>query len=493
MKCRTVKSEQWRIQWILLALFALCFASCKDSEDQQAKPYDPNMPVEITSFSPDEGGGNTRIVVYGKNFGTDMSLLNLTIGGKKAKIISVLGDYMYAIVPQKAFKGDIVLTIGEGEQAKRVEAETPFKYVRQIVVSTLCGKEDEKGNYDVKNGPFDDCGGIAEATWFSFDPQNKDILYLAQDNGKKMRVLDLKNEQIYYGVSNGNGFDRMRTITWTHKGDTMIVANDKGEDHNVNNYYIVRDKSKPVHEAFTENPEPMMQGKGCNGSAIHPVNGELYYNSFQLGDVFRYDYLAAIKPDGGFDFTKTEKLFVIQDRDWEFNFVIHPTGSYAYIVVVNQHYIMRTDYDWKTKRFGTPYLFCGAVGGAGWVDATGDQARLARPYQGVFVLNKQYEQEQREDIYDFYFADRDNHCIRYLTPDGSITTFAGRGSAAMNSNPYGLVNGGLRSEARFDKPCALAYDEETETFYVGDVENHCIRKIAMEEADEKGEGEGENN
>ncbi len=43
--------------------------------------------------------------------------------------------------------------------------------------------------------------------------------------------------------------------------------------------------------------------------------------------------------------------------------------------------------------------------------------------------------------------------------------------------------------ARFNEPVALAYDEETKTFYVGDTGNFKIRKIAKEqEADEQGEG-----
>lgn len=122
-----------------------------------------------------------------------------------------------------------------------------------------------------------------------------------------------------------------------------------------------------------------------------------------------------------------------------------------------------------------------------WEDGTGDKARLNTPYQGVFVKNKKYVENNNEDEYDFYFTDRMNHCIRILSPEGSVTTFAGRGSSALNSNPYGYVNGALREKARFDRPSALAYDEETETFYIGDWMNHRIRKIALEEGDETSE------
>lgn len=72
-----------------------------------------------------------------------------------------------------------------------------------------------------------------------------------------------------------------------------------------------------------------------------------------------------------------------------------------------------------------------------------------------------------------------------LTPEGVVSTFAGRGSAGVNVWKYGYINGAVRETARFNTPVALAYDKDTETFYVGDVANHRIRKIAMEEMPEE--------
>jgi DNA-binding beta-propeller fold protein YncE len=62
-----------------------------------------------------------------------------------------------------------------------------------------------------------------------------------------------------------------------------------------------------------------------------------------------------------------------------------------------------------------------------------------------------------------------------------VTTFAGRGSSSINPNPWGYIDGDLRMEARFDQPKGLAYDEASNTFYVGDAENRRIRKISFEE------------
>ena len=67
------------------------------------------------------------------------------------------------------------------------------------------------------------------------------------------------------------------------------------------------------------------------------------------------------------------------DPSYEFQIVIHPSGDYAYITVINRSFILRTDYDWKKKEFTTPYTVAGANGAEDWVDAVGTSARLHLP------------------------------------------------------------------------------------------------------------------
>ena len=59
-----------------------------------------------------------------------------------------------------------------------------------------------------------------------------------------------------------------------------------------------------------------------------------------------------------------EELFTIQDANWEFNFIVHPSGDYVYMMVQNQHYILRSNYDRVNKRLTTPYIVCGQPGQA---------------------------------------------------------------------------------------------------------------------------------
>ena len=124
--------------------------------------------------------------------------------------------------------------------------------------------------------------------------------------------------------------------------DSMIITNDQNNNDRPNNYILTRESGFKVITELTK-------GQNCNGAETHPINGELYFNSWNAGQVFRYDFTTQ----------ETTPLFTIQDSGWEFHIQFHPSGNYAYIVVVNQHYILRSDYDWKTKRLTTPYIVCG--------------------------------------------------------------------------------------------------------------------------------------
>ena len=134
----------------------------------------------------------------------------------------------------------------------------------------------------------------------------------------------------------------------------------------------------------------------------------MYFNSYEKGQFFRFDMNKYFTE--GLGVKDYEELFKIQDNAWEFNIRIHPTGNYAYIVVINRHYILRTDYNWGTKRF-MQHVICGEPGAEGWQDGVGTNVRLRNPYQGVFVKNPEYA--GKEDEYDFYFTEQHNHDIQF--------------------------------------------------------------------------------
>lgn len=73
----------------MLALFTICICSCKDDDNVETGAFDPSKPVAISDFTPKEGGAYQKLLIYGENFGTDVSKVKVKIGGKDAIVINV--------------------------------------------------------------------------------------------------------------------------------------------------------------------------------------------------------------------------------------------------------------------------------------------------------------------------------------------------------------------------------------------------------------------
>lgn len=474
MRSLNIKGR-WTVYCVMSALFVLCFGSCKDNDViKSTEAFDPSKPVVVSDFIPKTGSVSQRLVIYGQNFGNDPKLIHVYIGGKEAVVIGVNGESLYCIVPEKAYAGNIEIFMGDGQEPLALAADV-FEYQRKMIVSTLTGYKNERDDQGWIDGKFDIAAGFREPSFMKFDPKNPKHLYVAYDFGPGIYLINFEDSTVTQHLTSSAGnWNRLRSLDFSLDGEYMIVSQDQGDQNGVSTSIMSRANG-------FKDPQTLTQSQSCNGASIHPVNGEMYFNGYQKGEFYRYDAMnsKAVVGDSGLGPKDYETLFLVQDNGWEFNIQIHPSGNYAYIVVNNQHYILRTDYNWTTKRFSQPYVVCGEPRSAGWVDGVGSKTRLRNPYQGVFVKNAEYA--GKDDEYDFYFTEQHNQDIRILTPEGKVTTFAGRGSSSINPDPWGYVEGDLRLEARFDRPSGFAYNEEEKAFYVGDQMNRRIRKIALEE------------
>lgn len=482
------------------AMLVGCLTACSDNDDNGNGGYDPSRSVSITDFVPKKGGVGQKLVIYGDNFGNDTANVKVTIGGKPAVLINVNNTGLYCFVPQGAYKGNIEVTVGNEEAGNQQTAiaKENFEYERKMVVGVLCGYVNDRDDQGWRDGPFETVSGFRNDGILKYDPLNHNHLYVCYDGGIGIQLIDFEKREVTTPISSGAfPTNRLRSIDFTRDGQYMLVAVDRGDEGNRSpSVYIIK---RNADGSFNMNSDRQLLAayKQCNGASIHPVNGELYFNSYENGQVFRLDmdkYFETIKNGGTWNpyvienKDAIEQLFTIQDNGWEFQIDIHPSGKYAYIVVINKNYILRTDYNEQTHKFAAPYIVTGRMGADNeWLDGVGTAARLARPYQGVFVKNPAYVEEGREDVYDFYFADNQSHSIRYITPDGIVTTYAGRGSstAAADNNVWGTDNGDLRQVARFRDPTGLTYNEETNVFYILDTVGHKIRTISLEADDEE--------
>ena len=544
----------------LACFSCLLFAGCDDgattAEDyvgvQVTEPHDPSKPVTITSFTPSTGGVGQQLVIHGSNFGCDKSLLHLTIGGKDAVIASVKNDVFYCYVPSGAFTGEIVLTVGDSLHSQTVQAKDKFEYQRKMVVGNLCRHLNERGEAPWVDGTFEEATGFKNDGVMQFSPYNHDQLFVLYDTEPRwgtpqhgIQLLDLK-ERTVKTIINISMFNSERTRTIDFAVDPYAYTSygemqQTGTDEEGNPTYFATDEwlasaasdqlrwrehliisvdqyssdfrapaawivdRNRVGDFSNDSPHRILASYNqCNGAYLHP-NGELYFTSYTQGEILRLDmdqYWATLPVDGGASWEPNaldnpaafERLIKVQDNSYECQIDIHPTGKYAYIVVINRHYMLRTDYNEKTKRFSTPYVIAGQLGQRGFDDGVGQSAKMSRPYQGTFVKNDKYAGSQ--DEYDFYFCDSENDAIRYLTPDGIVSTYAG-GSAATHADglTHGSENGELRDVARFYRCTGLVNDvhkdkitgENTLIFYILDTNNAKIRTITMEEQEEEEE------
>lgn len=469
--------------WIkLIGAFVLIICTgCKSNENDTPAPYDPNLPVTISDFTPHEGGGMQRMIIYGSNFGIDPSIVSVRIGGLDAVVVDVKDNCLYCITPLKCYEGTVELKVGDSEYVK---ASEKYSYKKKRLVTTLCGYVDELGKGDIMDeGSFDELEKISAPRFLSLDPKNPDILYCIQDDGSMsnlpMLKFDLKNEYMTTVLKLPlERVQRLRSIDFTPEGDSMVIAGAFGNENGPSNFLLRRNENGDID---FKNIEILTQSKGCQSSIVNRLSGDLYFTKFQDGTIWRYDF----RTYGANNNKKyQEQMFKLPSENSEINLVQHPSGDYMYILFATKHCILRSNFDRTTMKYTTPFIVAGTQGKAGYNDLIGTNAKLNLPVQGVFVKNSQYIKEGRNDIYDFYFVERGNHCIRILTPEGVVSTFAGRGSEGVNGEVYGYIDGDLRNDARFYAPNGIAYDEKNDIFYISDTKNYRIRKISYEVDDE---------
>lgn len=461
MRMKT-KDHGWFFLWGLLTLVSFCFIGCKDDDGvEKGTSFDPDKPVVISDFVPKEGGWGSRLLLYGDNFGDNLANVKVTIGGKEAKVITVTNQNVYCFVPRGAVEGDIEVTIldGRGEELAYGGADEKFVYKKKYLVSTLVGETYENNTkFDVIDGPWGDCGGLEKMEWLVFDPNNRDRLYVC-GGGKTHRVVDFAEKTLGSIKFTGEAAGDCNILSFTNDGQLIVVRNRTNDGQKGLFFYSPESNFQTLVKT--------LDARGCRAAIPHPVNGEIYTSRYDKGWIGKYDPVTG--------YYKMDEI-QMPYGSLDLYIAIHPKGQYMYIMMRNKHVIYRADYDSDARTFTTPYLVCGRYGEKDFKDGVGGNVRMNEPQQGCFVLNEEYKGEK--DEYDFYFVDKQNQCVRTLTPTGRVKIYAGRPNG---DGATGFNDGDLRKEARFNYPASIVWDEKRGCLLVGDSNNHRIRKIAMED------------
>ncbi len=132
------------------------------------------------------------------------------------------------------------------------------------------------------------------------------------------------------------------------------------------------------------------------------------------------------------------------------------------VTVANDGALYVADYSNRTIRKITPSglvsTLAGSPGQTGSADGQGSAAR----FNNMFGIASDSQG-------NVYVADTSNHTIRKITPAGLVSTLAGLAGAPGSSD-------GIGSTARFSSPSGIVVDS-TGNVFVGDADNYTIRKI----------------
>ena len=485
---KMIKNIKERIGWlqlIAIVILASLLASCSEEGGylgpKPTESSDPSQPVVFNDFWPKEGPVRTLVFIEGSNFGTEISSIEVLIGGVSAPVIGSSGNKICVMAPRLSMRGDVVVRIldDSGKLVKEHEFDDLFMLESTLVVNTLAGKVDPATNTSsIIDGSFEEAE-FQSPWWLEFDIDedgNKILYCIDEENLAALRRINLTTKEVSTVFMKGQaGVHQVKSMLFdTPTRDTLFLVDDNGrgnwnDRHQMPNmYYALR------NEGFRK-VYPYLYAQ-CSYSAVSMKDGTIFYNTWESSEVYKARQVfneEAQMWDG-------KPLFSVRANSSDHVFMFrHPDDLYVYMTGFNGVY--RCAYDREKKELVSSVLHVGSQGGgAGYADAPGSSALFNRPRQGVFVKNDEYVEEGKEDVYDFYVCDHNNNAIRKITPEGEVSTFAGRGSVGIDGRVWGWIDGEARETARFREPCGIAYDEEDKIFYVADRENKRIRTISIE-------------
>ena len=423
----------------VLFMIFITFCACSDDDQPQSQK------AEVTDFSPVMGSRNTLLTLNGVNFGTDPNQVKVTINGKEALVKTVTNEVITAEVQKGTSSGWVRVILGERPNAQILIYDQSFTYVSNQVVSTYLGG---KGSGET-DGDFS-VATLSKPRFLAWG--REDALYIFEDGASVaddmacIRVA--KNNQLItlLKATESPLVQRIRAIDFSLDKNTMYIANDSNADGIMGFGTMTNNGNK------FENLTLLWEQGGITTVKVHPKTGAVFIGYHSGSWIYQYDGTDFIPkcqlPDAsGAAASKGNINGIAFDK----------SGTTAYFVSRKNHVIYKANYDLVTGEFSDVKLLAGSFGVTGYADGTGTSAKFNEPSQG----------DVGEDG-NFYVADRGNHCIRVITPDGEVSTYAGQNKAGMTD--------GIASQAEFNNPEGCQFGPDG-ALYIADYSNHAIRKV----------------
>ncbi|MCP9611743.1 IPT/TIG domain-containing protein [Coprobacter tertius] len=427
--------------WVTLLIMVAAFYACNDND--QAK----NMKAGVTEYSPVTGGRSTLLTLNGYNFGTDINRVKVTINGKEALVKSVSNEIITAEVQKGMSSGLVRIILGERPDAQVLIYDTEFTYISNQLVSTFLGGKEE--------GETDGELSVATLSKPRYLIWGKDnALYIVEDGNAEINdmacIRRVKDNRLttLLKASDSELVQRIRAIDFSLDGNTMYIVNDNDARGTMGFGTMTKNGEE------YDNLISLSEQSGVTSVKVHPISGTVFMGYHSGSWIYKYD------ENTGFAsmFQLPDDKGGIASKGNINSIVFDESGTTVYIVSRKNHVIYKAKYDLVTGNFSDVKLFAGSFGIKGYADGMGNDAKFSDPCQADI------DQEG-----NLYVADRGNHCIRVITPEGDVSTYAGV------YNKAGMVDG-IASQAEFNNPEGLQFGPD-DALYVADYSNYAIRKI----------------
>jgi hypothetical protein len=440
-KCNMKTLKQMSILCFVSAIFLW---SCENKPDDfTGTPYDPAKPVSVENFEPDSGGMATKIFIHGDNFGIDLTKIKVYFNNLRAPVVGSDGKHLYAITPRQPGRECAISVVVNGDS---VVIGKKYMYRTMTTVTTIAGK---KGTTEFKGGTLSDATFDHPST-LCVDAEGN--IFLSHWRVPYCFVLINQEKNIVQAVEpGGNGEATAFGVPTPDKDGKVIMAPTDGGD----GYYSFdpdaqwAPKSRLILHPSTEQIADGMVNFTINtkhGLAACQIDGKIYTRAYN-GQLVRFDPATRTGEQVATTLQPNSDSFLVFDP-YQPNllYITYPSrhAIYTYDILTGEH---------------TP--FAGTVGTSGWKDGQRLEAEFNTPSQVIVDSDG-----------SVIVADRMNHCIRKISPDGMVSTLIGKGGMAgyQDGNP---------EDALFNEPRGVAIDKNN-NIYVADYNNNVVRKLAVE-------------
>lgn len=426
---------------VVILFFSMFFSmSCQNKIEKNAGSiYDPGKPVKLTTFYPDSGKYQEKVLLTGENFGSDPSIIKVYFNSKQAPVIGSDGSHMYVTAPRLPGDTCTISVVIESDSVTYLNKH--FLYKSSVSVTTVVGN----GTYVYQDGD------LASATlrpyWICMD--NDENLFVAhrafvEGGGDHLaRINEESNELVTIQRNLVCG------VLAANLETGMVLFS---SENSIGEYVTLDPRSFWAPKYYTARwtkAEQTPLNPWNPASILNSTDGSIYTHFFNNG------------------------IMKVNPQTWEAELIYPVSGAVNGITFranePNILYVMMRG----TSSYSPNTLFTMDV-----TDPEGTFKRLntisAAGHRDGAIEEAQFN-DVRMMISDsegnIYMADSKNHCIRRLTPDNMVETVLGIPGRA------GWKDGG-KEDALFNDPTGIAVDPDG-TVYVADHGNGRVRKLSI--------------